>query len=73
MLLLREIFRLMASIRSFWSSSRGLWISIGFLVVGSGSGDERIVWVFDCFIGLLPGGVFDSVTLNDAVVDGAAD
>ena len=77
LLLLLDIFLFMASIRSFWSSSRGLKISIGFLVVGSGSGFEiGIGWVFDCFISLLPGGTggdFDSVTVNDAVVDGVVD
>ena len=35
-------------------------------------GDGCWIWVFDCFISLLPGNSFDSVTANDAALDGAA-
>lgn len=52
---------------------------MGFLVVISSLGcedadcDSDLLWVFDCFISLLPGNSFDSVTANDPRLDGAAD
>ena len=71
--LLREILRLIASRRSFFNSSRGLGTSTGFLVVMSNwNRDGFWIWAFDCFISL-PGDSFDSVTVNDAVVDDVVD
>lgn len=55
-------------------------ISMGFLVVISSlcccedaDCDSDLLWVFDCFISPLPGNSFDSVTANDAALDGTAD
>lgn len=53
---------------------------MGFLVVISSLGDEDcdsisedlLLWGFDCFISPLPGNSFDSVTANDAPLDGPA-
>jgi len=52
---------------------------MGFLVVISSLEDamdcdsaDLLLWVFDCFISPLPGNSFDSVTANDAALDGAA-